>query len=229
MSVFPCRRGAALLAALLAAAILAPSAAADGAPAGGEADKVYRIVEEDGQGEILAEPMEDAFWEYPLLPAGQERTGRFRVVNGTPRTVALTMTPDLPVDDREALLYFSNLRVILRQADGTVAYDGPYTGLADAPPLLSFENLRAGEAAEYTVTLRCAFSYTGDPETESAPAVWNFQASARLDGSPDGEGRLSGTTKILLVVTAFLLAVSAALPAARAVRSRKRAGKAKKG
>ena len=217
MSVFPCRRGAALLAALLAAAILAPSAAADGAPAGGEADKVYRIVEEDGQGEILAEPMEDAFWEYPLLPAGQERTGRFRVVNGTPRTVALTMTPDLPVDDREALLYFSNLRVILRQADGTVAYDGPYTGLA------------AGEAAEYPVTLRCAFSYTGDPETESAPAVWNFQASARLDGSPDGEGRLSGTTKILLVVTAFLLAVSAALPAARAVRSRKRAGKAKKG
>ena len=223
MSVFPCRRGAALLAALLAAAILAPSAAADGAPAGGEADKVYRIVEEDGQGEILAEPMEDAFWEYPLLPAGQERTGRFRVVNGTPRTVALTMTPVLPYDDPAALTYFSQLSITLEQEDGSLLYEGPYTGLADQMPLLSVEELEPGEAREYLVTIRCPFSYAGDPSAESSPVSWEFRASARTVTGPAEDTSREEIAKLLIAAVAILVVIGVILLIVKLVRGRRKA------
>ena len=81
-----------------------PSAAETATTGQGEAvDKVYRIVEEDGQGSILSEPTDFAFWEYPLLPAGQQKSGSFRVVNDSSRAVSLTMTPDLPYNDETAL------------------------------------------------------------------------------------------------------------------------------
>ena len=147
-----------------------------------------KIVEQDGQGAILTEPLEYAFWEHPLLPAGQERTGRFRITNETMRAVSVTMTPDLPYDDTVAMTYFAGLTVtIWRAEDGTVVYTGPYTGLADTVPLLSINPLRPGDSVEYGITLRCPFTYTGDPQEESSAVSWELSANAQIVTEQGGD------------------------------------------
>ncbi|HJD23411.1 MAG TPA: hypothetical protein H9694_04610 [Firmicutes bacterium] len=230
---------AGLLAALLALSVWLPALPAAADTSGGEteasastavppetdaADKVYRIVEQDGQGAILSEPSEAAFWEYPLLPGGLEKAGRFRVVNETPRAVALTMTPALPYDDPAALTYFSQLRITLEQEDGSLLYEGPYTGLADQTPLLSVEELKPGEAREYLVTIRCPFSYTGDPSAESSPVSWEFRASARMVTDPiEDDSSQEGIAKLLIAAVAVLVVIGVILRIVKLVRGRRQA------
>ena len=187
------------------------------------ADKVYRIVEQDGQGAIVSEPEEDAFWEYPLLPGGLEKAGRFRVVNETPRAVALTMTPALPYDDPAALTYFSQLSITLEQEDGSLLYEGPYTGLADQMPLLSVEELEPGEAREYLVTIRCPFSYAGDPSAESSPVSWEFRASARTVTGPAEDTSREEIAKLLIAAVAILVVIGVILLIVKLVRGRRKA------
>lgn len=232
------RRIAALLAAGLTACAGAslPVLADDTAPTTGgttaaqpeaSADdrKTFRIVEENGRGSILQEPEDTAaFWEYPLLPAGQERSGRLCLVNDGPRVVAVTMTPDLPYGDEAAMLYLAGLHVAIRQAaDGTTLYDGPYTGLADRVPLLSIPELKPGEEREYIVTVRCSFRYEGDPLQDSSEVSWLFRASAEIVTTPEDDGGPAElTAKILLAAALLLAAAGAALVIVRLVKRRKR-------
>lgn len=223
-------RRLACLAGLLAAVLTAFPAAADSTQTGSGAtsatasqsepvDKEFRIVEQDGQGAILTEPLEYAFWEHPLLPAGQERTGSFRITNETMRAVSVTMTPDLPYDDTVAMTYFAGLTVIIWQAeDGTVVYTGPYTGLADTVPLLSINPLRPGDSVEYGITLRCPFTYTGDPQEESSAVSWELSANAQIVTEQGGSPSVGG---IVLLIAALLLVAGIILLAVR--RSRRRA------
>ncbi len=191
----------------------------------GEAvDKVYRIVEEDGQGSILSEPTDFAFWEYPLLPAGQQKSGSFRVVNNSSRAVSLTMTPDLPYNDETALTYMAGLHILIEQEDGTPVYEGPYTGLADRVPLISIGKLGAGESTTYTITLRCPFAYTGDPEMESSAVSWDFHASARIVTEPAGNPARDWIMLGFIVAAAFLV-VGGVLLAVRFVRRRSKTKK----
>lgn len=202
-----------------------PSAAETATTGQGEAvDKVYRIVEEGGQGSILSEPTDFAFWEYPLLPAGQQKSGSFRVVNDSSRAVSLTMTPDLPYNDETALTYMAGLHILIEQEDGTLVYEGPYTGLADRVPLISIGKLDAGESATYTVTLRCPFAYTGDPEMESSAVSWDFHASARIVTEPE-DNPARGWIMLGFIVAAAFLVVGGVLLAVRFVRRRSKTKK----
>lgn len=74
------RCGGILTAALLVSGMLGAPALEASAREGDE--KAYVLTVQDGQGLTLPTPEEPAFWEYPTLPAGQQRVGGIlRLVN----------------------------------------------------------------------------------------------------------------------------------------------------
>ena len=140
--------------------------------------KTYTISVENGAGVIREEPSARTFWEYPLLTAGQERRGTLTIINNTGDDLEFTGTAvELPYTDAQALAYLTQLTLTVESAGGAVLYHGRYTDVVGQGGLnLAFLALPAGETASYTVTLKCAFAYTGAPEQETSAVVWKLRA-----------------------------------------------------
>ena len=58
--------------------------------------KIYLITKQDGQGIVMEKPERRVFWEYPLLSAGQTRTGTLYIKNETQNRL------DFETDDIDA-------------------------------------------------------------------------------------------------------------------------------
>ena len=218
------RRAAALLTALLllfllpAAAEENPATTAAGETAAAPTttpttaysgnEKVYRIIERGDRGAIVQEPETPAFWEYPELPAGQRRTGSFSIVNGGTRTVSVKLRMvELPYDDPAALAYLAALHLRVVSSDGRALYDGPYTGVNDTDGLaVVLPAMAPGDRSDYTVEIRCAFDYPGDPAEVTSRLTWLFQAGATVVTVPDDSAARSTAliARVLLIATIVL-------------------------
>ena len=191
-----CRSGIALLALLL---IFCLPAGAEGSAAETEPESSlsetapYVQIEEKtitltAGGKITMEPEgQAAFWEYPLLQAGEvRRAGTLRLVNAGDKAVNFRLSQiDLPYGNVEALTYLDALRITVTEGE-TVLYDGTYSRIADSDGLqLEMENWQPGSERVLTIRLRCEFGYAGEPETVSVPISWAFSASYQTgDGEP---------------------------------------------
>lgn len=109
------RCGSILTAFLLASGIFGVPALKASAREGDE--KAYVLTVQDGLGLTLPTPEEPAFWEYPTLPAGQQRVGGvLRLANTGTLPVDLTLQEiELPYGDEEALAYLNHLRIVVAE------------------------------------------------------------------------------------------------------------------
>ncbi|HOB36653.1 MAG TPA: hypothetical protein PKX71_04070 [Candidatus Avimonas sp.] len=213
-----------LFALVVSACLIIPAVAAS--PALEEFDnpdndyiKIYLITERDGQGVVMEKPERRVFWEYPLLSAGQTRTGTLYIKNETQNSLDFSKSSiNLPYDDQQALLYIVNLKISVLSSSGEPLYQGSYGSITE-----SFGNsfklppLDPGETGEFTITLSCPFYYTGTPENQTAAVEWKITPS-----NEDKNGLLS--RKTVLVFSICALVVITAVIAAGLIRSR-RAGR----
>lgn len=166
------RKPFALLAALLAAFALGSSAVS----AEELADKAFVVVG-DGVNGVIPEPDAAAFWECPLLSAGQGRTdGTLRISNEDKGAVDVRLKEVvLPYGDEEALAYLDALRIRVTDGD-TVLYDGAYTRIAEEGGLaLTVKELPRGSSHTFGIELYCSFGYTGEPI--GLQVRWDWEAS----------------------------------------------------
>lgn len=150
-------------------------------PAGAEilTEKTYTLIVEGENGQIVSSPDVPAFWEYPLLSAGQGATGgTLTFVNEDKGAVDLKLKAvTLPYDDPQALAYLDALRIRVSRGN-TVLYDGPYSRIAEKNGLVIEEkDVPRGGKRSFTIDLFCSFAYEEDPATVTAAVEWSFTAS----------------------------------------------------
>ena len=130
---------------------------------------------------------EPAVWEYPLLEGGTaRRAGTLRLVNNSDKTVDFRLSGiQLPYGDEEALTYLNSLLITVKEGDA-VLYDGSFSHIADADGglTIAMEGWKPGEERVLTISMRCLFTYTGDPLEVSKPITWEYAAS--FTGSGEG-------------------------------------------
>lgn len=170
---------------LLASALLllfgAVPAGAEELPAG----KEFILMEDSGRGLIAENPTGPAFWEYPTVPAGQTRLtqGTLTLKNSTGQDATVRLDEvELPYTDPAALDYLAALTITIRDGD-TVLYDGPYSAINDGGLRLTAQ-LASGQTKTYTISLRCAFSYEGNPDTVTKQLFWAFTATSTVIENP---------------------------------------------
>lgn len=139
--------------------------------------KVYIITEQDEQGVVLQQPERRVFWEYPLLSAGQTRTGKLYIKNVTGNRLDFSPSSiNLPYGDKQALIYISKLRIKI-EAAGELLYQGSYGNIAGRSGTnFTFPPLDPGETGEYTITLSCPFNFEGNPANETEAVEWKITA-----------------------------------------------------
>ena len=90
-------------------------------------------MDDSGTGMIAENPAQAAFWEYPILPAGQTKLtqGTLTIKNNTGRDATVRLEEvELPYDDPAALDYLAALTITIRDGDA-VLYNGPYSAIND--------------------------------------------------------------------------------------------------
>lgn len=182
-------------------------------------ERVYSIAEINGKGLITTEPSTLCFWEYPRLSAGQQRQGTIRIDNKTANTVDFRLSKILlPYGDEAALTYLTTLHITIADSRGTVYYDGLYSNIVGKDGLkLDFPAIEPGKSASLEITMRCAFTYTGDLEQTDGRVTWKFEASA----STEGKKSLTATDRILGIGAFALAGIGIFLLAMRAIRRKK--------
>lgn len=184
--------------------------------------KSFTILNKGSGYSMAEEPDSAVFWEYPTLPAGQQREGTLKVVNQSDKTEIFSLASiDLPYTDDEALLYLASLHITVSQAGGDVLYDGLYSGIADDNGLkIDQLTLQPGESQEYHITMRCAFNYSGDPAQTSSRITWRVKASST---STVSSHVISIAVKVIVIIAAIaLLSMGVALALLQRKRSHKR-------
>lgn len=178
------RKRLCLLAAVLAALALGSFAV----PAEELVDKAFVIVG-DGVNGVIPEPDAAAFWECPMLSAGQARTdGQLRITNDDKAAVDVRLKDVvLPYGDEEALAYLDALRIRVTDGD-TVLYDGAYTRIAEEGGLeLTVQELPRGSTRTFGIELYCSFAYTGQPIGTQVRWDWEASPSAVTNDVPAPE------------------------------------------
>ena len=130
-------------------------------------------------------PAQAAFWEYPILPAGQTKLtqGTLTIKNNTGRDATVRLEEvELPYDDPDALDYLAALTITIRDGDA-VLYNGPYSAINDGGLQLTVP-VASGQMKSYTISLHCAFSYEGDPAAAAKPLFWAFSATSTVVENP---------------------------------------------
>lgn len=192
-----------LLAAGLGAFLLAagwPAAASEE----GVAEKTLIIKIEDEAGYFEEAPIDAAFWEMPLLPAGQNRApGTLTILNQSDQTLEVTLrSVELPYDNAEAFAYFDRLRITVCEGE-QVWYDGAYSRINDADGLKLSFTLPAGGSKQFSIGMRCAMDFVGNPAEYAAFCKWDFLASTVLSGEDENPGSVNTFEK---TVTIFFFA-----------------------
>lgn len=202
------RRAGAKTAAFLLAFLLCGSMMSAAAQGNG---KTYTLREtEDGLTIAASEGVAD--WELPDLPAGQTRApGELQLVNTTGKTAWLTLQEiQLPYDDPVAMRYLDQLHITVKNGN-KVLYDGAYSRIMDKNGLRLSVELAPQGIARLSVSMHCAFTYTGQADQDTAGVAWRFAAAVREEGNgPDMTVLLliaGGVVLLLLVVWLILTLV----------------------
>lgn len=181
--------------------------------------KTYTITESEG-GTIIENPTHRMFWEYPVVPAGQSRTGKIYIKNDT--DYELDLSPSsviLPFDNQQALKYLSYLHLTLINSKGQTVFDGRYTEITENGGI-DFPSPAPGKTEGLIITVRCRFDYTGKPEDETAPVRWEVSAKKKQVERQKAPGFV--VPAVIIVVLAAVLFVLGILR----IYSDKRAGEA---
>ena len=138
--------------------------------------KTYTITESEG-GTIIENPTHRMFWEYPVVPAGQSRTGKIYIKNDT--DYELDLSPSsviLPFDNQQALKYLSYLHLTLINSKGQTVFDGRYTEITENGGI-DFPSPAPGKTEGcYYRALQIRLHRKAEDET--APVRWEVSAKA---------------------------------------------------
>lgn len=182
-----------------------------------------------GAGGVDCLTSQTAFWEYPLLEAGQCRlNGTLQFTNRAAWSAQVGLLVTLPYDNTAALGYLNYVRIRVVRDDGTVVYDGPYCRIADNGRLDDGYVCAPDRTVSYSISLWCAYDYAGDLSAESDGIAWQIAVSEHHAGH-GGEQAPSTPSEVWvlgLLVGVAVLAVCL-LPRFRPSRKRSRRRKTK--
>ncbi len=110
-------------------------------------------MDDSGTGMIAENPAQAAFWEYPILPAGQTKLTQGTLTikktrGGMPRCGSKRSS--CPDDDPAALDYLAALTITIRDGDA-VLYNGPYSAINDGGLQLTVP-VASGQMKSYTIS-----------------------------------------------------------------------------
>ncbi len=145
-------------------------------------NKVYSLVMTETAGSISATPETPAFWEYPVLHAGEKFLvdGTMIVRNDGQTVASMVMEPvPIPYGDEAKLTYLDSLLLTVMEGD-TVLYHNTYAHINDAEGGLAliYNDMAPGEEHTYTIRMECLFTYPGDVYQDAVPMSWRFSAKA---------------------------------------------------
>lgn len=170
------QKGTFMRRAWLCAALTAVFCGLLGWSASAASDETRYVLEQTDGGVVFSQQEgATAFWEAPDLLTGQSyRTGKIVLENRTAYTADFVLSEvTLPYDSPQALTYLDALSLRVCEGD-TVCYSGRMTRIMDSTPILTVASVPAGETRTLTVSLSCAYTYTGG--VPSYPSlVWRFQ------------------------------------------------------
>ncbi len=186
--------------------------------------KVYTLNITETRGSIEAQPMSPAFWEYPLLRAGEQYIeGKMILRNNSEYTASMELTNiTLPYGDDAKLSYLDHLQLTVREGD-QVIYDNTYAHVNDEEGGLkiALESMTPGEEHIYTIRMRCMYDYAGDPYADVSQVAWLFGASTKTTTYEESQG-LPDWLKLTLIIFAAMIAVLIVIMIVRAIISAKK-------
>ena len=145
---------------------------------------------------------EPTFWERPTLLSGEYslETGKLIVQNNTSVEQKIGLrTVALPYDNEEALRYLNHVHITVSSND-TILYDGLYSRINDDVDFTMNTVLPANAAVEYTIDLRCDYTYIGDGFSSSDLITWEFYAVQEVVNDADDSSRFSNPALLQVLV-----------------------------
>ena len=186
--------------------------------------KTYILNISETQGSIEAQPMTPAFWEYPVLRAGEQYAqGTMIIRNSSSYTAAMELTDvTLPYGDEAKLSYLDHLQLTVCKGD-QVIYDNTYAHINDEEGGLkiALDAIAPGEEHTYSIRMRCRYDYAGDPTADVSQVAWLFSASTITTTYEEPEG-LPDWAKMTVIIFAVMMVVLIAIMIVRAVISAKK-------
>lgn len=145
-------------------------------------EKTYAMTMNGEMAYIRVIPETPAFWEYPVLKAGENyKEGTLIVRNDSAIPTNMLLKPiALPYGQNVKLSYLDHLMLtVTDQATGEVLFHNTYAHINDADGglKLSLENLAPGASRAYTIRLRCLYSYAGNAAEDVTQLNWTFTAA----------------------------------------------------
>lgn len=186
--------------------------------------KTYTLYITQTRGSIEAQPLSPAFWEYPVLRAGEQYAeGTMTIRNNSEYTASMSLNNvTLPYGDDKKLAYLDHLQLTVTEGD-QVLYDNTYAHINDADGGLkiAFEAMAPGEEHVYTIRMRCRYDYTGDPYADASHVAWLFGASTQTTTFEESQG-LPQWALLTVIIFAVMIAVLIVMAVVRAVISAKK-------
>lgn len=147
-----------------------------------------------------------AFWEQPMLGAGQSVQGELSLANRSKHLLDVAWdTLALPQKNTPAWQYLSQLQVDIRKGDETL-FSGAYTDLPQALEKLTLTNMPYRRTQTYTLFISRDFLAQGAAVAVDIP--WTFSCTL-ADVSKGGNGRrVIWWLLILLPLSALLVGMS---------------------
>ena len=186
--------------------------------------KTYTLNITQTRGSIEAQPMSPAFWEYPVLRAGEQYVeGTMILRNDSEYTASMQLTDiTLPYGDAAKLAYLDHLQLTVSEGE-QVIYDDTYAHVNDEEGGLKIahEAMTPGEEHIYTIRMYCHYDYAGDPYADVAQVAWLFGASTQTTTYEESQG-LPDWLTITLIIFAVMIAALIVIMIVRAVLSAKK-------
>ncbi len=186
--------------------------------------KTYSLHMGETQGDIEQSPDSPAFWEYPVLRAGEMmQPGTLTVRNDSELSATMILSPvALPYGDEAGLSYLDALWLTVSEGD-EVLYHNTYAHINDEDGgfTLRYPDMAPGEEHTYTIQLRCLFTYAGDPYADAVVMPWTFTAQRQTTVMETPQGIPPWMT-VALIAAAAVIAVTAVIAAVRGFLRRRR-------
>lgn len=186
--------------------------------------KTYVLNISETHGSIEATPATPAFWEYPVLRAGEDYVeGTVVIRNDSNYTASMTLKEiTLPYGDTAKLRYLDHLELTVSEGD-QVLYDNTYAHVNDEEGglKLALDEMAPGEEHIYTIRLRCRYDYAGDPYADVAQVAWLFGASTQTTTYEESEG-LPDWAKLTVIIFAVMIVLLILIMIIRAIVSAKK-------
>lgn len=150
-------------------------------PASAQVDEKTVAVVDDGDSvKIAASPEDAAFWEKPIMSAGQIRLqpGTLRLVNNSTKTVDFSLSEIvLPYGNLAALTYLDDLWITIKEGDAVV-YENTYSRIAGENGFsIHMEQWAPGSERVFSIWMECPFTYDGGKPSDIMEGIitWDFK------------------------------------------------------